>query len=80
MQAVISQKCARSFHRPDLDPHRLVDVKDHGARIAVGGRQVGKPFGITAEPVVGRLDDESIDAARSHFTANCVPATLEFGG
>src|SRR6478672_12311500 len=55
-------------------------MEDHGLRIAVGGRHVGKPFHVAAEPIVRGLHDERIDLALSHLLARGRPTALEFFG
>ena len=55
--------------------HRSVGMEDHRARIAVVGGKVGEPFHIAAQPVVGVLHHDRIDAVILHDAVHRAPAS-----
>src|SRR5262249_59579558 len=66
---------AKSTHLDER--HWIGGVEDHGLGIAVGGRDVGEPFDIAAEPVVRVLHHQRVDPAVAHLLARGLPAAGE---
>src|SRR5713226_7716570 len=79
MQRFVGGVCPPHIRGAHLDQgHRGVGVEDDSTRVAIVGRKIGKPFHIAAEPVVGVLHHDGVDAALLHDAANRGPAPHQF--
>ena len=79
MDGVGALELAHSAEAAHLDErHRIAGMEDHGLRVAIGGRNVGEPLHIAAEPVVGVLHHQRVDLALGHLVTRRAPSPFKF--